>query len=313
MTPRAKAPNAHSVSAHKCRRFWLTRGLAPDLSDDGFLVDPDTQSAAYAITPAFSIESLAAFPVVVLLGEPGMGKTIVLEQDAERLDAEARQGGYFLLNIDMTALGGDQSVCESIFESVEYRRWSETSDRLHLWLDGLDTCLHNVPTLVALLLNRLRKVDRSRMFLHITCRTAEWPADFETGLRELWDHAGVEVFELAPLRRRDVAEYVRNEGLDPDAFLDEVQRVGAHQFANRPITLGFLADSFRVNGGFPSRFDRGFQNGICARQFEKPVHGREVGPGYTIVNLRYEKTDFPLNGIRDVAIESSQKRGNIVL
>ncbi len=98
------------------------------------------------------------------------------------------------------------------------------------------------------------------MLLRIACRTAEWPADLEAGLQQLWQQqpsaespASVGIFELAPLRKDDVRVIAEAGGVRAEEFLKEVNRISADQFANRPITLRFLLSSFRNGSGLPSR------------------------------------------------------------
>ena len=89
--------------------------------------------------------------------------------------------------------------------------------------------------------------------MRIACRTADWPLGLEGGLRELWGNESVEVYELAPLRRRDVAEAARAIGLDPDSFLVEVDRKEAVPLAIKPVTLEFLLNTFHREQPIPLR------------------------------------------------------------
>jgi hypothetical protein len=112
------------------------------------------------------------------------------------------------------------------------------------------------------LLERLEREPHDRLLLRIACRTAVWPADLEAGLQQLWREqeqppaeslARVGVYELAPLRKDDVRTIAEASGVPGEEFLKEVDRVGAQQFANRPITFRFLLNSFRNGSGLPSR------------------------------------------------------------
>ena len=89
-----------------------------------------------------------------------------------------------------------------------------------------------------------------RLQLFISCRTAEWPARLGETLSALWGDAWTEL-ELTPLRREDVRIAVQDEELDPDHFLGEVDRSGAHAMAARPITLKFLIDAVRSGTDTP--------------------------------------------------------------
>src|SRR5665213_2980128 len=147
------------AAALQCRRFWLPRGAAPDLSDNGFLVNPESGYSIFTTALARPLEAFEDIPALGLLGEPGMGKSTVLNQEALRLETSARQSGDRFLHVDLAACGTDVLVCKRIFESNEFRAWKETKTRLHLLLDGFDTCLRYVKTLVALLLCLLYTSD----------------------------------------------------------------------------------------------------------------------------------------------------------
>jgi hypothetical protein len=161
------------VTAFGCRRFWLPRGIAPDLSDHGFLVDPDSSHPMFEPASAVPLESFAHLAVLGLLGEPGMGKSTALKQEAGKIQAAARESGDRLLHVDLAACATDVLVCKRIFESKEFRAWKKGKGLLHLFLDGFDTCLLYVESLVALLLGRFGEESRARLSLSIACRTAD--------------------------------------------------------------------------------------------------------------------------------------------
>lgn len=250
--------DALEVAARNCQRFLVPRGSMPDLSDDGFLAEFDERYAAFTNPIAVPLEALPDTPVLCLLGEPGMGKSTVLDQEARRLTGLAGAHGDHVLTVDLAACGSDVTVRERTFQSELFLEWKVGSRRLHLLLDGLDTCLQSVRPLVALLLDGLEGKPLERLSLRISCRTAEWPPDFEAGLQDLWhrfcrrDEEPIGVFELAPLRKADVLAAVEATGLSGELFLKEVERVGGAQFANRPITLKFLLNSFGAGLGLPS-------------------------------------------------------------
>jgi hypothetical protein len=236
--------------ALECPRFWAPRGSTPDLCNDGFLVD---RRFRLQQEPPLPLEALADLPVLGLLGEPGMGKSSVLQREARDLQTATRETRDQVLRVDLTACGTDILVCQKIFQSSQFSSWKQNEGRLHLLLDGFDTCLQHVETLVALLLDRLAYVPTERLCLRIACRSSDWPADLESGLIKLWGEESVGIWELAPLRRRDVDEAAKAFGCSGDSFLAEVDRLGASQFANRPITLRFLLNAFSEGRALPPR------------------------------------------------------------
>lgn len=206
------------------------------------------------------LEALTTFPVLGLLGEPGIGKSTALKMETRRLAEHVWRSDDRVLTVDLAACGTDVMVCKDIFESSQFRSWRKSKATLHLFLDGFDTCLQHVPTLVAFLLERFRRETLERLLIRVACRTATWPADLEGGLHELWDPhtparlaSSVEIVELAPLRKQDVWEYANGNRVCADNFLKEIHRLGADQFANRPITLKGLLNAFRSGSSLPFR------------------------------------------------------------
>jgi hypothetical protein len=100
----------------------------------------------------------------------------------------------------------------------------------------------------------------------------------EDGLKELWGEQGVSVYQLAPLRRKDVAIAVEACGMAPDAFLKEVEEREAVPFAIKPLTLTFLLNCFRRTQTFPASKAALFFEG-CRGLCEESDDRRDVGRG----------------------------------
>jgi hypothetical protein len=60
------------------RRYWARRDGFVDLSDDGFLVDPESERARYSAQKLYTFPELQDYRALALLGEPGIGKSIAL-------------------------------------------------------------------------------------------------------------------------------------------------------------------------------------------------------------------------------------------
>jgi hypothetical protein len=301
------------AAAFRCKRFWVPRGTAPDLSDDGYLVDPESPHSIDRGASAVPFEALAGFPVLGLLGEPGMGKSTVLNQEARRL-APPQENGDRLLRVDLAACGTDVLVSQRIFQSKEIKSWKKSKNRLHLLLDGFDTCLQYVENLVALLLERLYDQPRNRLSLRIACRTTDWPADLETGLEDLWreQEQAVGIYELTPLRQKDVRALAEASGPSAAAFLSEVANLGAAQFANRPITLRFLLNSFRAGKGLPPRRTDLYREGclvLCDECRDDLRRRKQV----TILKTAYRRAPARFRELLGRFIDSQNQRAGDVL
>jgi len=66
------------------KRFWCLRTGRFDLSDGGYLSDPESQWGAIHNPDTVPLTSMAMTPCLVLLGEPGIGKSHEMQQHYER-------------------------------------------------------------------------------------------------------------------------------------------------------------------------------------------------------------------------------------
>ena len=100
------------------KRFWIPRETAPALGWDGYLVDPEDGYGKVANAHARTLEQLEDTPCVALLGEPGIGKSRVIDAYSAGLLAGA--GAEAVLSIDFRL---HRDLETEIFETVPFKQW----------------------------------------------------------------------------------------------------------------------------------------------------------------------------------------------
>ncbi len=215
------------------------------------MVDPDEQWGGTWNPDVVPFESISSNPCLILLGEPGIGKSTALGGERDRAEERAASSGGDTHWVDLRAYQTDSRLHQDLFEAPALCSWRQGTRHLDLFLDSLDECRMRIDNVSAVLISELERLPVERLSLRIACRTAEWPSGLESALRRLWGSEAVKAFELAPLRRIDVAEAARVTGVDPNAFLSEVGRREAVPLAIKPVTLDFLLNTYRRRQGFP--------------------------------------------------------------
>lgn len=258
---------------HAWKRFWCPRDGRYSLADEGFLVDPESEIGRYHAEDVRSFESIQHYACLVLLGEPGAGKSTALKQEWSRLQQSASAQGDAELRFDLREFSTDQRLVNKVFGSPGLDAWKKGQHRLYLGLDSLDESLLRIPTINGVLQTELHDLDTSRLYLRIACRPADWPAGLEATLRELWGAENVGVYELVPLRKHDVVLAAAAIGIEGDEFLAEVRRLGTASLANRPVTLRFLLDTFQKTKSLPSSRVELYGEG-CLRLAEEASESR---------------------------------------
>lgn len=246
-----------------------------NLSDGGFLNDPEGKYAKYAGQDVIPFEEIADRPCLALLGEPGVGKTTVVDELRSALDERLTGSGDQLLYLNLNEYGEESRLIRDLFECEEFTTWRNGTHVLHLFLDSLDECRIRIPQVAKLLSNRFQQVrDRlGRLRLRIACRTADWPATLESMLPQLWGSGAFGAYELAFLRRRDVEAAARAEGIDPEAFTDGLAQTESVPLAIKPVTLKFLLSVFRKQGELPNTRAELYEKG-CTLLCEEQNAGR---------------------------------------
>jgi hypothetical protein len=267
-------------------RFWLPRNAPLRFDAHGYLADPQEPLGDTYNPELWQIETIADIPCLILLGEPGMGKSTVLRSHGEAIKStvEAAGDAYLFYNLGMFQTDG--LLHQQIFGSQVYQRWLAGSHRLYLLLDSLDECRLNIKTVATLLAEQLQECPTDRLYLRIACRTTQWVSGLEQALRKKWGEA-VGVFDLAPLRRVDIASAAIAAECDPQAFLADIERSGVVPLAIKPITLTFLLSSYLQSGRLPVRQASLYEQGCLILCDEHSSSRRDAG--YTDAFSAHEK------------------------
>jgi len=229
------------------QRYWCAIDATYYLDQRGYV-----QDRAEGNPSLVRFSEIAETRAVVLLGEPGMGKTNAMQDERSRIADDVRKSGGELLWVDLKEFGSEDRLVRTVFEGNEVARWLQGGHDLHLYLDSLDEALLRIETLAAIILSFLRKWPLQRLVLRIACRTADWPRLLGDGLQSLTALAPIRTVELAGLTRRDVEVAAEARGVDPEMFCRLIERRGAVPLAIKPVTLELLLRTFATDGDLPS-------------------------------------------------------------
>jgi len=233
-------------------RFWCPRDKAYHVDFDGFLEDPQRDGGRFYNPDVLLTDELKRFGVAVLLGEPGIGKSHTISQAFAVSAQNNGEKSQSVLFHNLRKYSTDSFLVNDIFQSDAFKKALDSDAEFYLVLDSLDEARLQISNIAPLLIEELKSCPPERMKLRIACRTLPWPASFlEPELRSIWGEQNVGVFELTPLRRADVEEAIKSNGLNSKQFMQEVSDTRSGAFASRPLTLRFLIDTFRRDQSLP--------------------------------------------------------------
>lgn len=259
------------------KRFWYPRAGQISLADAGFLVDPESEYARYHSQDVRSFDAIAPSSCMVLLGEPGIGKSTALKAEFEATKASAEAVGDMAMSFDLRDYSSEERLERKVFKCDAVRSWLRGKNTLHLFLDSLDEGLLRIDNISRVILSELDELPASRLRLRIASRPADWPGSLEEGFQHFWGKENVFVFALAPLRRKDALCAARVAGLDAEAFVTDLIRAEVVPLAIKPVTLELLMATFAENKSLPARRAGLYSQG-CRRLCEAPSPHRTESP-----------------------------------
>jgi hypothetical protein len=113
-------------------RYWYPREREFDLSAFGFLWDPTGQYGEIFAAGASSLASLRDKTFLVLIGEPGTGKSTEFERNIEAIE------GRIVCFVNLHDHGTEESVRVAILGHRQVERWKREGGVLELFLDSYD-------------------------------------------------------------------------------------------------------------------------------------------------------------------------------
>ena len=234
-------------SLYDWQRYLVPSSGSIDLDSNGFLRDPDEGFGALSNPDLLKHADLSDIAVIVVLGEPGMGKSTLLKQ----MELRSSAAGRTPINIDLSASGSEERLHRRLTQS-DITSAGVSAPPADLFIDAFDTGLLSIPTLSHLLTEVFNEYpETAELHIRLTCRNQVWPPILQEALESKWGKDNVKVVEMAPLCRRDAALAAEQEGLDPEGFLRQVEAHHAGVLAARPVTLLFLLRLARQHAPFP--------------------------------------------------------------
>ncbi len=257
------------------QRFWVPADGIIDLSDAGFLRDPMGWLARARWPVPFS--ELQHWRSLALLGEPGIGKSTTLKEEADRVASLHADANLVSIYVDLRAFSSEELLYRRIFESETFIAWKNGGSHLFLHLDSLDEALLRIDSIANLLAAELPGLPTDRLSIRIACRTAVWPADtLGIALKSIWGEASG-AFELAPLRRRDVFAALETHGIATEGFMRALFAAQAVPFAIKPLTLKMLLAIYQQRGELPNSNIELYKQGCLALCEESNKSRRDSG------------------------------------
>lgn len=216
------------------RRLWV-QGKGPAV--DKALTHSDYFATVAGAEP---LERWQQTPCLILLGEPGMGKS------AEWNRQQSIGWSRVSVSFNLGEYSSWQQIEAKLTNHPLIRRWlGRREEELWLWLDSFDEALLHEAKLAQAIGRLLEQWPRARLRLRILSRTATWPEFFTKRLEAYFAQSPelpeqVVVLQLAPLAEHQVGQAAQVEKVDAAALIAAVKRAEAVPLATRPVTLALL-------------------------------------------------------------------------
>jgi hypothetical protein len=245
---------------HDWRRYWSKWDGIPSGPTSGFLPQMDSAHRLLTGFAPRTSEELRNVPCLVLVGEPGIGKSTEVEVEKCRIVAK----GHTVALCDLKEFSSADEIEEAIFAEP-----LSADDPTTVFLDSIDEGRNAIDNLLAPLQRMLRRrlADGNALAgirLRITCRSQEWPKPLGDELRTIFGEQGVGFWHLCPLQRSDAVIAAQSQGLDPESFLNQIAAARAEPLAAKPVTLELLLRISKTEGRLPSEQAEVYRRGLAA-------------------------------------------------
>lgn len=252
-------------------RWWGPEQVENRLVN-GVLPDPRDDYARFLNRHVRRLKDFAECRALVLLGDPGMGKSSELETEIARRRTAGEHVESILLRDLLTAA----EVRDAVQDAATRWRAAGSPGELTLALDGFDEPLFAVGNLAAVLERELERLDRGRLRVLITSRQSAWQDRLSGAFARWWPDDGTCSLVLAPLTERDIRRAAATELDDADGFVASLKAAGVLLLAASPMTLRLLLVA-RLQRSMPSQRHRIYALGVSGLAAESNVGRVEWG------------------------------------
>lgn len=230
-------------------RWWGPEGVENTLFS-GVLPDPQGEYTKFLNRYVRQLKDYAACRALVLMGDPGMGKSSELEAEVDR----RRHAGEHVEHLLLRNFHTPGEVRDGVREADAGWRSAGSPGDLVLALDGFDEPLFAASSLASALEGALGRLDRSRLRVLITSRGSVWQEALTKTFARWWpDENATCRLVLAPLTERDIWQAAATELDDADGFIASLRASGVLLMAAAPITLRLLLAASRRQSMPPER------------------------------------------------------------
>jgi hypothetical protein len=231
-------------------RLWRDIHVAPKSDERGYMGSfadrDDLESLAHF--GFFPIGSLAQRECLFLLGRPGAGKSAEIERISQGEIAAFTHEWIVTINCKEAGL----DLYPEIIRDPKWIAGLRQYKPMRLILDGLDEGFLRDPAYFARLKRTLQNLrsQHETLRLLVTCRPAEWDAEFGEAVHESWRGGGnPAIFAIDPLSRENRRSLAKLWGVKDSAdFFRWTHRNRFEEFEAWPRSLKWLAEQFEVGG-----------------------------------------------------------------
>ncbi len=220
-------------------------------------------------TNSFSLDDLASIPVIIMLGEPGIGKSSEIADYFERVSQVNSEHIWKLQEYP-------PSDFKQFFERSEFRAWQDGQSNLIVFIDSFDENLQLPVDLGRKLIEALEAAPGAldKLYLRIACRTADWSEETTRRLKSLFGDDHLLTIELDALGQQEVVEAATSHGIDAYQFLELVEQNALAALTLKPITLIDLLKEYLINDGVLPDTTNALYEKMCRRlcQEDNPYH-----------------------------------------
>lgn len=272
-------------------RYWCQDG-----SNDygffmrkGYLTLPSMKQCHFYSDVPKQLEDLVNIPVLILLGEPGYGKSQSLSDEYQRL--REQQADDLLTFCDLKTYGpGDQESLKNELLDAEKLKLVEQGKRLWILLDGLDECGLYTPEdwLIRELVNKINYPQR--VFIRLTCRASHRPQLLEKAFSQRWrsvHNSPIGIWRLCPLREEDIRIAARAKQINAEDFLSVIADRNVESLAALPVTLKFMLRLFREKK-LPKQRTEIFELGLKLLSEDSPERRKSLNKYPISADVRFQ-------------------------